>query len=259
MIEYTIEADASRAKARQSIKEQSLRNETLKCSVPGCAAHRRGISDFCKTHQHFHQDRGHPLLRLPVGDERREMFAEGEKMLAWLAQKHGRERVEGWLRSAAKQISAPPSIVLPPRKIQKQMTQRTRASIILAWYLHKRQGDPLAIIKLYLAAELYTRRNDQTFGPRVRKGFTNRIVGQIMAGWADVEQEREVWQVRLEKQPSWANDEYRRYEEVAKVVDKYKPQQSVHKMLGKMMREILGKQLLLSDVKEYYEYTCSQN
>jgi hypothetical protein len=96
MIQYTIEADSSRERARKTIKEQAFINETLKCSVPGCEAHRRGISVFCKAHQYSHQNRGHPLLRLPVGNERRAMLAEGKKMLAWLAGRHGKERVEGW-------------------------------------------------------------------------------------------------------------------------------------------------------------------
>lgn len=187
------------------------------------------------------------------------MLSEGERMLAWLAERHGKERVDGWLRSAARQISAPPNSAIPPRKIQKQMTQRTRAEVILAWFVHKRRGDPLDIVKLYLAAELYTWRKDQVFGPRIRNGFTNRVVGQIVAGWAKVEQAREVYQVRVERQPSWANVEYRRYEEVVKIRDKYEPQKSVYKMLGKMMREILSDHSLLSVVKDYYGTLLSQD
>jgi hypothetical protein len=253
MIIYTIESDATRERARQTIKQQTALNEKLKCSVPGCEVHRRGISQFCKAHQYFHQNRGHPLLRLPVGDERRQMLVEGEKMLTWLAEKHGRERVDAWLKSAARQAISPASMALPPRKIQRQMTQRTRAGVILAHFLHKRRGDPLDIVKLYLSAELFTWRRDQVFGPRIRNGFTNRVVGQMVAGWAKVEQEREVYQVRVEKQPSWANQEYRSYEEVVKVRDKYKPQKSVYKMLGKMVREILVDHSLLHTVKEYYD------
>ncbi|MGJ0510457.1 MAG: hypothetical protein ACR652_25705 [Methylocystis sp.] len=182
------------------------------------------------------------------------MLAEGDKMLAWLAEKHGKERVDAWLKSAAREISAPPSSAIPPRKVQKQMTQRTRAEVILAWFLHKRAGDPLSIVKLYLVAELYTWRRDQVFGPRIRNGFTNRVVGQIVAGWAKVEQEREVYQVRVEKQPSWANQEFRRYDQVVKLRDKYNPQKSIYKMLGKMVREILSEEGLLSSVKSYYDH-----
>lgn len=254
MIIYTVESDATRERARQTIKQQTALNEKLRCGVPGCEAYRRGISMFCKAHAHKHQDRGHPLLVMPRGDDRKRMFAEGEWMLAWLAEKHGSERVDAWLKSAARQISAPPSAAISPRKVQKQMTQRTRAGVILAWFLHKRRGDPLAIVKLYLAAELYTWRRDQVFGPRIRNGFTNRVVGQIVAGWAKVEQEREVYQVRVEKQPSWANQEYRSYEQVVKVRDKYQPQKSVYKMLGKMVREILSEEGLLSSVKSYYDH-----
>lgn len=253
MIIYTVQSSATRERARQTIKQQTTVNEKLGCSVPGCEAARRGISQFCKAHAHKHQDRGHPLLVMPRGQEREWMLAEGERMLSWLAERHGRERVDAWLKSAARAITAPPSSAIPPRKIQRQMTQRTRAEVILAHFLHKRRGDPLAIVKLYLAAELYTWRKDQVFGPRVRNGFTNRVAGQIVAGWAKVEQEREVYKVRVEKQPSWANQEFRRYEEVLNVIDNYKPQKSVYKMLGKMVREILSNHSLLQMVKEYYD------
>ncbi|GLI94982.1 hypothetical protein [Methylocystis echinoides] len=182
------------------------------------------------------------------------MLAEGDKMLSWLAEKHGRERVDAWLKSAARRISAPPSSAIPPRKVQKEMTQRSRAEVVLAWFLHKRAGEPVDIVKLYLAVELYTWRKDQVFGPRIRNGFTNRVVGQIVAGWAKVEQEREVYKVRIEEQPSWANERYRRYEEVVKVVDKYEPQKSIFKMLGKMVREILTEEGLMLSVKTYYEH-----
>lgn len=181
------------------------------------------------------------------------MLAEGERMLEWLSERHGSSTVDGWLKAAARRITASQTLVIPPRKIDRRMTQRTRASVILAWFLHKRQGDAVAIVKLYLAAELYTRRRDKVFGPRVRNGFTNRLVGQLVARWAKVEQEREVYQVRIEKLPSWANQEFRRHEELVKVKDKYEPQKSVYKMLGKMIREILSKEMLLSSVKEYYD------
>jgi len=253
-ISWTVEPDSSRAKARLNIRAQQAQNETLKCGVPGCEAGRRGISSFCKTHQHFHQDRGHPVLRMPIGDERRWMLAEGERMLDWLREKHGAASVDSWIKAASRRITASRSLVIPPRKIDKRMTQRTRAEIVLAWFLHKRRGDPLEVIKLYLAVELYTRRKDRVFGPRVRNGFTNRVVGQLVARWAKVEQEREVYQVKVEKLPSWANQEFRRHEELVKVRDAYKPQTSVYKMLGKMIREILSKEMLLSSVKEYYDH-----
>ncbi|WP_457798837.1 hypothetical protein [Methylocystis sp. S23] len=193
-----------------------------------------------------------------MGDKRKALLAEGEKMLTWLSEQHGAERVEGWLKAAARRINAPRSSAIPPRKIQKQMTQRSRAEIVLAWYLHKRGGDALDIVKLYLAAELYTWRNDPFFGPQIRNGYTNRVVGTIVARWAKVEQEREVYQVRLEKQPSWANSEFRRAEESVTVKDRYKPQQSVYKMLGKMVREILSEEGLLMSVKSYYDHTVRE-
>gem|GEM_PF-6161921 len=182
------------------------------------------------------------------------MLAEGERMLDWLREKHGAASVDSWIKAASRRITASRSLVIPPRKIDKRMTQRTRAEIVLAWFLHKRRGDPLEVIKLYLAVELYTRRKDRVFGPRVRNGFTNRVVGQLVARWAKVEQEREVYQVKVEKLPSWANQEFRRHEELVKVRDAYKPQTSVYKMLGKMIREILSKEMLLSSVKEYYDH-----
>jgi hypothetical protein len=191
---------------------------------------------------------------MPRGEERRWMLAEGERMLDWLREKHGPSSVDSWLKAAARRIIASRALVIPPRKIDRRMTQRTRAEIILAWFLHKRRGDPLQIIKLYLAAELYTWRKDRVFGPRVRNGYTNRLVGQIVARWAKVEQEREVYQVRVEQLPSWANQEFRRHEEVGRVRDTYKPQTSVYKMLGKMVREILSKEMLLPSVREYYDH-----
>ncbi len=222
--------------------------------VPDCEHKRRGISRFCKAHQHNHQDFGHPTLRLPVGDERRAMLAEGERMLAWFAKQHGGpERVQAWLSATARSITAPASMAIPPRKIEKQMTQRARAGIILAWYLHKRRLDPKEIVKLYLAAELYTWRKDLHFGPAIRNGFTNRLVGHLVAKQAKIEQEREVYRSRLERLPSWANQEYRRIEEIVKVKDKYKPQTSVYKMLGKLIREWLSKDGWLMLVKDYYD------
>ncbi len=182
------------------------------------------------------------------------MLAEGDRMLAWLSKEYGEGTVEAWIKAAARRVYASPSSAIPPRKVQKEMTQRSRAEVILAWFLHKRQGDAIDIIKLYLAAELYTWRKDLIFGPRIRNGFTNRVVGLIVAGWADVRQEREVYKVRLEEQPSWANERYRRYEEVVKVVDKYLPQQSIYKMLGRMVREILSDEGLILSVKSYYEH-----
>ncbi|MGE0235463.1 MAG: hypothetical protein AB7P43_08720 [Methylocystis sp.] len=241
-------------RARASIRVQQSVNEQIKCDVPNCEAKRRGISSFCKAHQNAHQDKGHPVLRMPRGEERRWMLAEGERMLEWLREKHGAVNVESWLRAAARRITASPSMAIPPRKIDRRMTQRTRAEIILAYFLHKRRGDPLTIIQLYLAAELYTRRMDKVFGPTVRNGFTNRVVGQMVARWAKVEEEREVYRVSVETMPSWANQEFRRHEDLVKVKDTYKPQTSVYKMLGKMVREILRKELLLSSVREYYDH-----
>ncbi len=58
----------------------------------------------------------------------------------------------------------------------------------------------------------------------------------------------------------WVNtQEYRKYEEVVKVRDKYQPKKSIYKTLGKMVREILSEHSLIIIAKEYYDELLLQD
>jgi hypothetical protein len=252
LFEYTRKLDSQRLRDELDLKQRAVWNEQLKCSCPSCSEKRYKISRYCL----YHRDRvsriGHPTLTQPKGDAWEKLLSEGDKLIEGLS-KAEREKLDVWIQAAGRRLKLPASLSLSPTKIEKGYTRKTKARIILSWLLNKRGHDWTVerIVRLCLAVELWVLRHDETSGPRDRARFAEHILGSRLTMAAHIRDRRERYQSRLVQNPSWANEPYRRVEETIQVVETASFAPSVMKAVGKIVRDIVSKEIGFGPIKDY--------
>ncbi len=250
-LEYVEREPKKVAIRARSLYDRVNDNEKLPCSVPGCETKRSKISSFCQKHRDHNRRQGHPILSSPTPSELEAIIREGMKLLDWYRKRDN--KLDTWIDKIGKELSQPVSFVVRPWKIEKNLKRKSKAQIVLAWYEHKRCYDIKSIVLLFLSVELWAYRMDNLCGPSIRHKLVDRAVGMKVKLLASIRQSRKVYSVRIEANPSWTNEPYKRIEEEKTVVEHGKLERSVNKMLGKMIRDAVYEHISPSVIKDYIE------
>ena len=250
-LEYIERNETKRLIRARTIVERRADNEKLDCSVPGCGIKRKDISAYCTKHRDNLRQTGHPTLPAPKASELEDIMREGVKLLDWYRKKDS--KLDLWLDAIGKELYQPLSHRVTPWRIDERFKRKSKAKIILAWYQHERGYDLKSLALLFLSVELWAYKLDQQCGPSIRHQYVNRTVGLKVKQLAKIKRTRKVHTVRIEANPSWANEPYKRIEEEKVVTEHGKIERSVNKMLGKLIRDAVYKHISSGIIREYVE------
>ena len=174
---------------------------------------------------------GHPSLRHPKGADWQTLISEGEAALSRLSDADA-QRLAALSSAMAERMGIMSNEAIPARRVHPRMTQATRARIVLAWLIHKRGWTGERLVRLCLSVRRWVEMKVDGQGRSDRLGFAAHILGARLIQHAHVRDVRSVTRTRVDANPSWANEPYRRVEEEVRQTDHASFGPSVSKALG---------------------------